>query len=136
MAMSRAANFGKNASTRKMTPMMIPTRRAAMPVTSASEILVEYVVFGSVPISPESRLPTPSAFKAPWTTRKSVAFCRRFDTRWMATPSPIVSIAPTIVTMTNAGSRAQNSTPGDTSNPGQDLNGTPIQCASTICCTS
>ena len=55
----------------------------------------------------------------------------------MATPSPMVSIAPTRVTTTNAGSSAQNSTrPGVTSNPGHERKGTPTHCASSIVCTS
>ena len=41
MAMSSAANLGKKASAKMITPMMTPTRRAPMPVTSASEMLVE-----------------------------------------------------------------------------------------------
>ena len=49
----------------------------------------------------------------------------------MATLSPIVSMAPTMVTITKAGSRAQNFTSGVTSNPGQAPHGMPIQSAST-----
>ena len=41
IAISSAAILGKKASTTKITPMTTPTRRAAMPVTSASEMLVE-----------------------------------------------------------------------------------------------
>ena len=91
---------------------------------------------GSVPIRPDSRFPTPSAFRAPWTTRKSVARGVRCKTLWIAAPSPTVSIAPTSVTTTNAGSSAQNSTPGVTSIPGHDPIGTPTQGASSIVCTS
>ena len=43
----------------------------------------------------------------------------------MATPSPIVSMAPTKVTTTNAGRSAQNSGPGVRSSPGHEPNGTP-----------
>ena len=50
----------------------------------------------------------------------------------MATPSPMVSIAPTKVTTTNAGSSAQNSTPGVTSNPGHEPKGAPTHAASNI----
>ena len=50
----------------------------------------------------------------------------------MATPSPTVSMAPTSVTTTNAGSSAQNSTPGLRSSPGHELRGTPTQEASSI----
>ena len=85
---------------------------------------------------PDSRFPTPSALRAPCTTRKSVARGLRRETRWMATPSPMVSMAPTRVTTTNAGSRAQNSTPGLTSNPGHELRGAPTQGASSTGCTS
>ena len=48
----------------------------------------------------------------------------------MATPSPMVSIAPTSVTTTKAGSSAQNSTPGFTSKPGHEAKGAPTQDAS------
>ena len=50
----------------------------------------------------------------------------------MATPSPIVSMAPTSVTTMNAGSSAQNSVPGVTSRPGQSRNGRPTHAASAI----
>ena len=50
----------------------------------------------------------------------------------MATPSPMVSIAPTSVTTTKAGSSAQNSTLGVTSRPGHDENGAPTHDASSI----
>ena len=65
MAISTAATFGKNATTTKMDPMMIPTRLAPIPVTSASEMLDEYVVFGNVPNMPDRKLPTPSALREP-----------------------------------------------------------------------
>ena len=125
--MSSAVALGKNARTAKMIPMTTPTRREAMPVTSVSETLDEYVVFGNVPSRPERRLPRPSELSAPCTTRKSVA--RRFlrDTCWMATPSPTVSIAPTRVTTMKAGKSAQNSMPGVNSMPGHEPNGTPTQ---------
>ncbi len=93
-------------------------------------------MFGSVPETPESRFPTPSALRAPCTTRKSVARGLRWETRWMATPSPMVSMARTRVTTTKAGSSAQNSTPGVTSNPGHDPRATPTHGASSIGCTS
>ena len=51
----------------------------------------------------------------------------------MATPSPIVSMAPTKVTTTNAGRSAQNSGPGVRSSPGHEPNGTPTQGASSTC---
>ena len=54
----------------------------------------------------------------------------------MATPSPMVSIAPTRVTTTNAGRSAQNSTPGVRSSPGQEPRGAPTQDAFSICCVS
>ena len=54
----------------------------------------------------------------------------------MATPSPMVSIAPTMVITTNAGRSAQNSTPGVRSNPGHALRGMPTQDASSTCPTS
>ena len=60
----------------------------------------------------------------------------RRETRWMATPSPMVSIAPTRVTTANAGRSAQNSALGVRSNPGQEARGTPTQEASSICCAS
>ena len=41
MAINRAVTFGKNATATNMTPMITPTRLAAIPVTSASEMLVE-----------------------------------------------------------------------------------------------
>ena len=44
----------------------------------------------------------------------------------MAAPSPIVSIAPTSVTNTNAGRSAQKTGPKLRSKPGQPLAGTPI----------
>ena len=81
IAINKAVNFGRNATDRKMTPITTPTRRAPMPMTSAREMLVEYVVLGSVPVMPDSRLPTPSALSAPCTTRKSVARGLRWETR-------------------------------------------------------
>ena len=75
-------------------------------------------------------MPTPSAFSAPCTTRKSVARGLRRETCWMAMPSPTVSIAPTIVTIMKAGRSAQNSTPGVRFKPGHERNGTPTQGAS------
>jgi hypothetical protein len=41
MAINRAVALGKKARTMKMAPTTMPTRRAAMPVTSAREMLVE-----------------------------------------------------------------------------------------------
>ncbi len=79
---------------------------------------------------PESRFPMPSALRAPCTTRKSVARGVRLETRWMATPSPMVSMAPTKVTTTNAGSNAQNFSSGVRSSPGHEPKGTPTQGAS------
>ena len=116
--MSTARSFGMNAATKRMSPTQTPTERAATPVSSTIEIPVAYVVFGSVPARPDNRLPRPSAEIAPWIDRKSMARGRRHDTRWMATPSPSVSIAPTRVTSTNAGSKAQNSGPKPRSRPG------------------
>ena len=87
-------------------------------------------MFGSVPDSPESRLPMPSALSAPCTTLKSVACGLRRDTRCIATASPMVSIAPTIVTTTNAGSSAQKAASGWKSKPGQSPIGTPNHAAS------
>ena len=52
-----------------MMPIHIPTRREATPVSSVTEMLLEYVVFGTVPAMPESRLPSPSAATAPCTAR-------------------------------------------------------------------
>ena len=51
-------------------------------------------------------------------------------------PPPMVSIAPTKVTTTKAGSSAQNSTSGVTSNPGHERKGTPTHCASSNGCRS
>ena len=87
-------------------------------------------MFGRVPAIPDRKLPSPSAFRHPCTTRKSVACGLRRETPWIATPSPTVSMAPTMVTATKAGSSAQNSTPGVTSSPGHEERGTPIQGAS------
>ena len=81
-------------------------------------------------MSPDRRLPTPSAATAPWTARKSVARRLRQDTRWIAIPSPMVSMAPTSVTKTKAGSIVQNSGLSLRSNPGQPAAGTPNQSAS------
>ena len=47
----------------------------------------------------------------------------------------MVSIAPTKVTTTKAGSSAQKSTSGVTSNPGHERKGTPTHCALSIACT-
>ena len=41
MAMINAATFGKKAKATKATPITTPTRLAATPVNSASEMLVE-----------------------------------------------------------------------------------------------
>ena len=46
----------------------------------------------------------------------------------------MVSMAPTIVTTTNAGSSAQNATPGVRSNPGHEPKGMSTQEASSTCC--
>ena len=54
----------------------------------------------------------------------------RQEMRWMAMQSPIVSIAPTSVSRTKAGSRAQKSGPKPRSMPGQASAGNPIQAAS------
>ena len=54
----------------------------------------------------------------------------------MATASPMVSIAPTRVTNTNAGSRAQNEAPRFHSNPFQPPAGTPTQGEEAIRSTS
>ena len=91
---------------------------------------------GKVPAMPDRRLPNPSALRQPCTTRKSVACGLRRDTRWIATPSPTVSMAPTMVTATKAGSSAQNSTPGVKSSPGHDAPGSPIHGASMMGCAS
>ena len=98
--------------------------------------LDEYVVFGTVAARPESRLPTPSAATAPCTTRKSVARGVRRETRWMATLSPMVSMAPIRVTNTKPGSRDQKATPKWRSNPGQAPAGSPTQPASVTLCVS
>ena len=54
----------------------------------------------------------------------------RHDTRWMAIPSPIVSMAPTSVTKMKAGSIAQKLGPSPKSNPGHPAAGTPNHSAS------
>ena len=41
MAISRAVNLGKNATMMKITPITTPTRLAATPVISASDMLDE-----------------------------------------------------------------------------------------------
>ena len=53
----------------------------------------------------------------------------RRETCWIAMPSPMVSTAPTMVTTTNGGRRAQKSAPGVRSNPGQEDTGKPTQAA-------
>ena len=53
--MITARNFGMNAITTKMSPIQTPTERAATPVSSTIEMPVAYVVFGSVPASPDNR---------------------------------------------------------------------------------
>ena len=93
-------------------------------------------MFGTVPAMPDSRLPAPSADTAPCTARKSTARGRRQDTRWMAAPSPIVSMAPTSVTNTNAGRSAQKTGPKLRSKPGQPADGTPIHAAPATDATS
>ena len=89
-------------------------------------------MLGTVAATPESRFPSPSAATAPWTARKSTARGLRHDTRWMATPSPMVSMAPIRVTKTNAGSSDQKVTPKLRSSPGQSPAGRPIQPASAM----
>ena len=84
-------------------------------------------MFGTVPATPESRLPIPSAATAPCTARKSTARGLRHETRWMAMESPIVSTAPIRVTKMKAGRSAQNRGVKSRSNPGQPSEGTPIQ---------
>ena len=54
----------------------------------------------------------------------------------MATPSPMVSMAPTRVTTTNAGRSAQNFASGVRSNPGHASRGAPTQGASSTCAVS
>ena len=54
----------------------------------------------------------------------------------MATPSPIVSMAPTRVTNTNAGSNAQNTGPKLRSKPGHAVLGMPIHAACPMEATS
>ena len=71
----------------------------------------------------------PSAATAPCTARKSTARGLRQDTRWMATASPIVSIAPTSVTKTKAGSNDQKMGPNSRSRPGQEPSGRPTHAA-------
>ena len=118
MATNTAASFGTKAIAAKSSPTQTPTARAATPVSSTIEMLEAYVVLGTVPARPDSRLPTPSANIAPCMDRKSMARGLRQDTRWTAMPSPSVSIAPTSVTSTNAGRRAQNAGPKPRSSPG------------------
>ena len=63
--MTAARAFGRNATTTKMSPIATPTERAATPVSSTTEMPEAYVVLGSVPARPDSRLPRPSADSAP-----------------------------------------------------------------------
>ncbi len=51
-------------------------------------MLAEYVVLGTVPARPESRLPTPSAFSPRWTTLKSTGAAVRCETRCIAMAWP------------------------------------------------
>ena len=69
MASTAASTLGRNAMAMNDAPMATPTRRAATPVSSTSEMLLEYVVLGTVPSRPDSRLPVPSAATAPCTAR-------------------------------------------------------------------
>ena len=78
----------------------------------------------------------PSAATAPCTARKSAARGLRHETLWMAMESPIVSMAPTRVTNTKAGSSAQKVGPNPRSNPGQPPTGTPTHAASATRSTS
>ncbi len=75
--------------------------------------------------------PRASAFTAPCTVRKSMGSRVRFDRRWMAMPSPYVSMAPTMVTMQNGIRSHQKSAPKPRSSPGQPTSGSPTQAAST-----
>ena len=113
-----------------MIPTQMPTARAVTRVRSATAMLCTYVVLGSVPIRPDRRLPSPSAASAPWMDWKSMARGRRQEMRWMAMQSPMVSMAPTNVSRTNAGSRLQKSGPRLRSRPGQARAGPPTQDAS------
>ena len=81
MASGSAVSLGMNASSARTMPMYTPTFREATPVISARGMLEEYVVLGTVPATPESRLPTPSAATAPCTVRKSTARSFRQETR-------------------------------------------------------
>ena len=131
-----AVNFGRNASTTKMIPTQTPTTRAATPVSSAMEMLIAYVLLGTVPARPERRLPRPSANRAPCTERKSMARGLRHETRWTAMVSPRVSMAPTSVTNTNAGRSAQKAGPKPRSNPTCAKGGRPTHAASTTLAVS
>ena len=51
----------------------------------------------------------------------------RQDTRWMAMASPMVSMAPTSVTNTNAGRSAQKTGPKPRSKPGHPPSGSPTR---------
>ena len=84
---------------------------------------------GGAPSSPDNRLPVPSALRAPWTKRNQLpraAARRPVECNAVA----MVSIAPTKVTTTNAGSSAPNSALNVRSNPGHAPSGKPIQGAS------
>ena len=90
-------------------------------------------MFGTVPASPDSRLPAPSAATAPCTARKSTARGLRQAICWIAMESPIVSVAPIRVTKTKAGRSPQNAGPNPRSKPGQPPDGMPTQeAASTL----
>ena len=60
----------------------------------------------------------------------------RQETRWIAIASPRVSMAPTSVTSTKAGSSAQKVGPKPRSKPGQANSGSPTQEAVPIAETS
>ena len=64
-AKSDATSFGRKAGTTETMPTQMPTARAVTRVRSATATLCTQVVLGSVPIRPDSRLPTPSAASAP-----------------------------------------------------------------------
>ena len=132
MAINTAITLGRKAKTKKTIPTHTATRHDATPDCSTNGALDGAVPVGIVPARPHSRLLTPTVATAPWTERRSVARCRRHETRWVETAWPRVPVVPINMTSTKAGRRDQKAGPNVRSTPGQAFRGKPIQGAAAI----
>ena len=126
MVLSSPDTFGMNAAMMKMHPMQYPTLREATPVIWVNAAVPGWMMLGTAPAIPASRLEAPDPAIVPWTSRKLTARFSRRETRCSPIASPFDCMDMMMPRNRKAGSNVQNVTPKSRPSPGHS-EGRPTQ---------